>query len=77
MKAGIGREKAALLVVIGVLKDGQKRVLALEADYRESEELWVRILRGLKARGLKSVRLCVGDGHLRLWAAARNVYPEA
>ena len=38
MKAGIGREKAALLVVIGVLKDGQKRVLALEAGYRESEE---------------------------------------
>jgi len=77
VKAGIGREKAALLVVIGVLKDGQKRVLALEAGYRESEESWGEILRGLKARGLKSVRLFVGDGHLGLWAAVRNVYPEA
>ena len=77
VKAGIGREKAALLVVIGVLKDGQKKFLALEAGYRESEESWGGVLRGLKARGLNSVRLFVGDGHLGLWAAARNVYPEA
>ena len=77
VKAGIGREKAALLVVMGVLKDGQKRFLALEAGYRESEESWGGILRGLKARGLKSVRIFVGDGNLGLWAAARNVYPEA
>lgn len=36
VKAGIGKEKAALLVVIGVMRDGSKRVLALEVGHRES-----------------------------------------
>lgn len=77
VKAGIGKEKAALLVVIGVLKDGRKKLLALEAGYRESEESWGSVLRGLKARGLKAASLFVGDGNLGLWAAVRNVYAEA
>ena len=41
VKAGIGKEKAALLVVIGVHQDGSKRFLALEPGYRESSRgLW-------------------------------------
>ena len=31
VKAEIGKEKAALLVVIGVMRGGQKRFLALES----------------------------------------------
>lgn len=77
VKAGIGKEKAALLVVIGALRGGRKKFLALEAGYRESEESWGGILRGLKARGVKTARLFVGDGHLGLWAAVRGVYPQA
>ncbi len=77
VKAGIGKEKAALLVVIGALRDGRKKFLALEAGYRESEESWGGILRGLKGRGVKTARLFVGDGHLGLWAAVRGVYPQA
>lgn len=38
VKAGIGKEKAALLVVIGVQADGTKRFLALETGYPESKE---------------------------------------
>jgi transposase-like protein len=34
-------------------------------------------LRQLKERGLKNVRLFVGDGHLGLWAAVGEVYPQA
>ncbi len=37
VKAGIGKEKAALLVVIGVMRDGSKRFLALEVGHRESK----------------------------------------
>jgi transposase-like protein len=77
VKAGIGKEKAALLVVIGVREDGQKRFLALEPGYRESKESWALVLRQLKARGVQSARLFVGDGNLGLWAAVGEVYPQA
>jgi putative transposase len=77
VKAGIGREKAALLVVIGVRRDGQKKFIALEPGHRESKESWAEVLRQLKKRGVKSARLFVGDGHLGLWAAVGEIYPEA
>ena len=77
VKAGIGKEKAALLVVIGVKRDGSKGYLALEPGYRESKESWGEVLRQLKKRGLKSARLFVGDGNLGLWAAVGEIYPHA
>jgi putative transposase len=77
VKAGIGKEKAALLVVIGAREDGSKRFLALEAGYRESKESWAGVLRELKQRGVKNARLFVGDGNLGLWAAVGEVYPQA
>jgi len=77
VKAGLGNEKAALLVVIGAMRDGSKRVLALEVGYRESQISWAAVLRQLKRRGLQTARLFVGDGHLGLWAAVRDVFPKA
>jgi putative transposase len=77
VKAGIGKEKAALLVVVGVQEDGTKRFLALEPGYRESKESWAVVLRQLKARGVKSAKLFVGDGNLGLWAAVGEVYPQS
>lgn len=55
VKAGIGKEKAALLVVIGVHQDGSKRFLALEPGYRESKELWPMML---ITRGQKRQAVC-------------------
>lgn len=77
VKAGLGKERAALLVVIAVQRDGSKRFLALEPGYRESKESWAGVLRQLKCRGAKSIRLFVGDGNLGLWAAVGEVYPQA
>jgi len=77
VKAGLGKEKTALLVVIGVKRDGSKCFLALEAGYRESKESWAGVLRQLKSRGVKHPRLFIGDGNLGLWAAVSEVYPEA
>jgi putative transposase len=77
VKAGLEKEKAALLVAIGALRDGSKVVLAVEAGHRESSESWSRILRNLKARGMNCPRLVMGDGHLGIWGALTNVYPEA
>ena len=77
VKAGLEKEKAALLVAIGGLSDGQKVVLSVEPGYRESPESWSQMLRNLKQRGMNSPRLVVGDGHLGIWGALSNVYPEA
>jgi transposase-like protein len=77
VKAGFEKEKAALLVVIGALRDGRKVVLAVESGYRESIESWSSVLRDLKSRGMNSPRLVIGDGHLGIWGALANVYPDA
>jgi putative transposase len=77
VKAGLEKEKAALLVAIAGLSDGSKAVLAIVAGHRESMESWSGLLRDLKARGMGSPKLVIGDGHLGIWSALRNVYPEA
>jgi putative transposase len=77
VKAGLEKDKAALLVVIGAHADGTKEVLAVECGQRESEASWAGILRDLKARGMDCPRLVMGDGHLGIWSALANVYPEA
>jgi transposase-like protein len=75
VKAGLEKEKAALLVVIGGLSDGRKVVLAVEPGYRESTESWSGVLRDLKERGMNCPRLVTGDGNLGIWGALSNVYP--
>jgi putative transposase len=77
VKAGLEKEKAALLVAVGALADGSKVILAVEAGQRESTESWSRLLRELKRRGMNCPRLVIGDGHLGIWGALANVYPEA
>jgi transposase-like protein len=77
VKAGLEKAKSALLVVIGGLSDGRKVILAVEPGYRESSESWAEVLRDLKKRGLNCPRLVVGDGHLGIWGALNNVYPDA
>ncbi len=77
VKAGLEKDKAAVLVAVGGLSDGTKIVLTLEAGHRESEASWSSLLRRLKKRGLRCPRLVIGDGHLGIWAATRNVFPEA
>ena len=77
LKAGLEKEKAALLVAIGVKTDGRKVVLAVSSGYRESTASWSGLLRELRARGMNEPRLVVGDGNLGLWSALRNVFPGA
>ena len=77
VKAGFEREKSAVLVAIGALSDGSKVVLSAEPGYRESTQSWSEVLRDLRDRGMGCPQLVVGDGHLGIWGALRNVYPEA
>ena len=77
VKAGLEKDKAAILVAVGVLADGRKVVLAVQPGHRESTASWGELLRDLKARGLPSPCLLIGDGHLGIWGALREVYPQA
>ena len=77
VKAGLEKEKAAVLVVMAALSDGSKVVVSTVPGYRESTENWSEVLRDIKRRGLSCPRLVVGDGHLGIWGALRNVYPQA
>jgi transposase-like protein len=76
VKAGFGDTHASLLVVVAALRSGRKVVLAVESGQRESKESWAEILRDLRRRGLDAPRLLVADGHLGIWAAAAEVFPE-
>lgn len=77
VKAGLEKEKAAVLVVLAALQDGRKVILPVTPGYRESQESWAAVLRALRKRGLRPPRLIIGDGHLGIWSALRNGYPEA
>src|SRR5437899_634691 len=76
VKAGLDKDKAAMLVLIAALRDGRKVVLAVDSGYRESTESWAALLRDLKARGLQAPRLVIADGHLGIWGAVATVFPE-
>ncbi|UCC88217.1 MAG: IS256 family transposase [Anaerolineales bacterium] len=72
----LGEDKQlACLVLVGVLPDGTKEVIALQDGYRESTDSWLSLLRDLKRRGMPAPSLAIGDGALGFWAALRQVYP--
>ena len=75
VKAGIEDRKSALLVIIVALSNGEKHIVACESGERESKESWLKILRDLKARGLKFPKLSVADGALGLWSALGEIHP--
>jgi transposase-like protein len=77
VKAGLEKDKAALLVVVAGLRDGRKVVVAVEAGHRESVAAWAQLLRSLRERGMKAPRLVIADGHLGIWGAIAEVFPEA
>ena len=76
VKAGLEKDKAALLIIIGALTNGRKVFLACESGYRESKESWSGVLRNLANRGLKLGRMTIADGHLGIWSALGEIHPE-
>ena len=76
VKAGLDKDKAALLVIIGALTSGEKVLLACESGYRESKESWGAMLGDLQARGLRLGRLTIADGYLGIWSALGDSHPQ-
>jgi transposase-like protein len=66
----------AVLVAVGVTKEGQRRVLGVSVALSEAEVHWRAFLDSLIRRGLKGVKLIVSDDHAGLKAARRATLPS-
>jgi transposase-like protein len=67
----------AVLVAVGVNREGFREVLGVMEGAKEDKESWVAFLRHLKQRGLGGVRLVVSDKCLGLVESLAEFYPEA
>jgi transposase-like protein len=72
LKAGLGTEKACLLVLIGADIEGQKHLIALREGYRESAASWCELVQDCRARGMNEPACWIADGALGIWAAVNE-----
>src|SRR4051812_38077337 len=63
----------AVIIAVGVNKDGRREVLGMEVGTSEAEPIWTEFLRKLARRGLRGVKLVVSDAHEGLKAAVTKV----
>lgn len=62
-----------LVIAYGVHETGRREVIGIDVGECETEAFWREFLRGLRARGLTGVKLCVSDAHAGLKAAIGQV----
>ena len=68
-----GVRQKCLVIAYGVHETGRREVIGLDVGESETEAFWREFLRGLRARGLEGVQLCVSDAHEGLKAAIAQV----
>ena len=68
-----GVRPKALVIAYGVHETGRREVIGIDVGEAETEAFWREFLRGLRARGLAGVELCVSDAHEGLKAAIAKV----
>ena len=74
---GGGVENASVLVVIGVDADGRREVIGVAEGMKEDKAGWEQFIRSMIERGLKGVRLVVGDRCAGLVATVDSMLPKA
>jgi putative transposase len=67
----------AVLIAIGINREGRRCVLGVELANRESTTSWKDLLQGLRQRGLRGVEFVVSDDHAGLRRAIAEVLTEA
>src|SRR5690606_26973369 len=79
LKRGWGGEvrNVSILVAIGVNAQGYREVLGVAEGTKEDKASWQGFLRYLKERGLRGVRLVIGDKCLGLVESLAEFYPDA
>jgi putative transposase len=70
-------QSRAVLIAIGINKEGRRCILGVELAQRESRNSWTEFLVGLRERGLHGVEFVVSDDHAGLKAAIREVMTDA
>ncbi len=70
-------QNVSVLVAIGVNQDGYREILGAAEGMKEDHESWLNFLKWLKERGLKGVRLFIGDKNLGMLETIAEVFPEA
>ena len=68
-----GVRQKCLVIAYAVHETGRREVIGLDVGEAETEAFWREFLRGLRARGLAGVQLCVSDCHEGLKAAIGQV----
>jgi putative transposase len=68
-----GVRHKCLVIAYAVHDSGRREVIGLDVGEAETEAFWREFLRGLRARGLQGVRLCVSDAHQGLKTAIAAV----
>ncbi len=70
-------ENVAAMAAIGVNEDGYREVIGCAEGFTESSECWRDFLSWLKSRGLRGVRMFVGDKAAGMVGSTAGVFPGA
>ncbi|MDQ2995035.1 MAG: IS256 family transposase [Pseudomonadota bacterium] len=65
----------AVLIAVGIKKDGHRDILGLSVALSEHEVHWREFLSDLQQRGLHGVELIISDDHAGLKAARKAILP--
>lgn len=70
-------QNVSVLVAIGVNTDGYREIIGAAEGMKEDHESWKNFFVHLKGRGLRGVRLIIGDKSLGMLESIPEVFPEA
>ena len=70
-------QNVSILVAIGVSQGGYREIIGAAEGMKEDYESWKSFLVWLKERGLKGVKLFIGDKNLGMLETIGEVFPEA
>ncbi len=70
-------ENVRVLVAIGVDSEGHREVIGVAEGMKEDGDSWEQFVRGMIERGLKGVRLVVGDRCAGLVSTVNSMLPKA
>ena len=65
------------MIAIGVNDDGHREVIGAAEGFTESSECWRDFLPWLRSRGLRGVRMVVGDKASGMAGSIAEVFPDA
>jgi len=74
---GWRNENVAILIAIGVNEEGHREILGATEGMKEDKESWLSFFQWLISRGLKGVKLIVGDKGLGMLESIPAILPEA